>query len=109
MVAQLKKGVLEFCVLHVLSARELYGYEIMKCITASFPDTSEQTVYTILRRLLSDGYTQCYTKEPASVPPRKYYRLTDAGRDYLARCAADWADLQGAVAAILELGKENEK
>ncbi len=90
MLAQLKKGVLEYCILHVVSGGEFYGYEIMKSILAVFSDTSEQTVYTILRRLLSDGYTECFSKDISSGPPRKYYRMTKKGQDYLKSCHNDW-------------------
>ncbi len=106
MIAQLKKGVLEFCVLTVVSQGEYYGYEIMKRITSAFEDTSEQTVYTILRRLLADGYTECFsmelTKESPKGPPRKYYRLTKRGKEYLERCRADWASISEIVKIIDE-------
>ena len=101
MIAQLKKGVLEFCILVLLSKEELYGYEIMKQITSLFSDTSEQTVYTILRRLLKDGYTQCYTKELSNGPPRKYYQVTIKGRDYMEQSKADWLVIQNAVSSVL--------
>ncbi len=79
MIAQLKKGVLEICILHLIAKNELYGYEIMKEVTAAFPDTNESTVYTILRRLLAEGSTQTYSKGESGGPPRKYYRITQAG------------------------------
>lgn len=101
MEAQLKKGVLEFCVMHSMRGDDLYGYEVMRRITAAFPETSEQTVYTILRRLLRDGYTECYSQDSAIGPPRKYYRLTQKGRAHLKRWMADWKALQQAVAHIL--------
>lgn len=101
MIAQLKKGILEVCTLAVLSKEELYGYEIMKQITQTFRDTSEQTVYTILRRLLSDGYTECYAKDISNGPPRKYYRITPKGSTYLTQCRSDWYSIQSAVSSIL--------
>ncbi len=93
MVAQLKKGVLEYCILLVISKDELYGYEIMKTIIDIFPDTSEQTVYSILRRLLREGYTHCYSKGISSGPPRKYYELTQKGTDYFRQCENDWQNI----------------
>ncbi len=102
MIAQLKKGVLEFCVLHTLNSKELYGYEIMKKITSTFDDTSEQTIYTILRRLLADGYTECFSKDESNGPPRKYYRLTPEGQKYLERCCNDWKYIQDAVTIIIK-------
>ncbi len=93
MVAQLKKGVLEYCILLIISKDELYGYEIMKTIVDIFPDTSEQTVYSILRRLLREGYTHCYSKGISSGPPRKYYELTQKGVDYFSQCEDDWQNI----------------
>ncbi len=101
MKVQLKKGVLEFCVLTVVSQGEFYGYEIMRKIICAFEDTSEQTVYTILRRLLADGYTECYSKEISAGPPRKYYRLTQKGDKYLLKCKEDWAFVNKAVNEII--------
>ncbi len=90
MVTQLKKGVLEYCVLLIISSQELYGYEIMKRVGEVFPETSEQTVYTILRRLLKDGYTHCYSKGVSSGPPRKYYQLTPLGKEHFEKSNEDW-------------------
>lgn len=102
MIAQLKKGVLEFCVMLVISKNELYGYEIMQRITNAFPDTNESTVYTVLRRLLSDGYTQCYSKEePSGGPPRKYYRMTVKGTEYLKQSEQDWNTVRSSVEAFM--------
>ncbi len=103
MIAQLKKGVLEYCVLIIISSNELYGYEIMKQVTEIFPDTSEQTIYTILRRLLSEGYTDCYSKGISAGPPRKYYKLTDKGIDYHKQCEKDWKYVCECVDALTPL------
>lgn len=109
MVAQLKKGVLEFCVLQIIEGDELYGYEIMKRVVELFPDTAEQTVYTVLRRLLFDGCTSCYAKDSAMGPPRKYYKITPAGREYLIQCRSDWEYIQAAVTRLLsESGAEKQ-
>ncbi len=90
MIIQLKKGVLEFCVLSIISKEELYGYEIARKVLLVFLDTSEQAVYTILRRLLKEGYTECYSKEVSKGPPRKYYKLTNKGQIYYSKCEKDW-------------------
>ncbi len=101
MLAQLKKGVLEFCILTVVDKDEYYGYKIMQKITAVFEDTSEQTVYTILRRLLAEGYTECYSKGVSCGPPRKYYRLTEKGKKYLLKCNEDWVFINSCVEKLL--------
>ncbi len=101
MLAQLKKGVLEFCILKIVSSGEYYGYEIMKEITDTFKDTTQQTIYTILRRLLVEGYTECFSKGISSGPPRKYYRLTKKGEEYLLRCQEDWIKISDSVKKFL--------
>ncbi|MCM1023208.1 MAG: PadR family transcriptional regulator [Prevotella sp.] len=97
---QMKKGVLELCILHVTASEELYGYEIMKRITAAFPEINESTVYAVLRRLHSDGCTESYTGEVSGGPARKYYRVTDAGRRRLEKMLSDWHEMLGAINSL---------
>ncbi len=101
MIAQLKKGVLEFCILLTVSKGEFYGYEIMKEMTAAFDGTSEQTVYAVLRRLLEGGHVECYAGKVSGGPPRKYYRLTDSGSAYLRECRKDWEYVSSVVEGML--------
>lgn len=89
---QMKKGVLEMCILQVVSSGDLYGYEIMKTVSAAFSDINESTVYAVLRRLHSDGCTECYTGEISGGPKRKYYRITDHGRQELSRMRSEWQE-----------------
>lgn len=97
---QMKKGVLELCILHVTASEELYGYEIMKRITAAFPEINESTVYAVLRRLHSDGCTESYTGEVSGGPARKYYRVTDTGRRRLEKMLSDWHEMLGAINSL---------
>ena len=97
----MKKGVLEMCILQVVSEGELYGYEIMKCVTDAFPDLNESTVYAILRRLHSDGCTESYIGEISGGPKRKYYRITNAGKDNLEKMIGEWNET---LTAIKKLG-----
>lgn len=94
---QMKKGVLEMCILQVVSKDELYGYEIMKRVTEAFPDINESTVYAILRRLHADGCTESYTGETSGGPTRKYYRVTNTGRERLEKMIAEWNEMLGAI------------
>ncbi|MBM7582166.1 PadR family transcriptional regulator PadR [Caldicoprobacter guelmensis] len=87
---QLKKGVLELCILYQLKDKELYGYQIMKAVKDQFSDVYDGSIYAILRRLNAEGYTQTYIKDSPSGPARKYYRITPAGVDYLNRTIAEW-------------------
>src|SRR4249920_1051502 len=76
---QLKKGVLELCVLSLLSQGDSYAYEIASRLTNGV-GMGEGTIYPLMRRMQSDGLVRTYLVESASGPSRKYYKLTPAGR-----------------------------
>ena len=78
---QLKKGLLEFCVLSALTQEESYGYKIITDLRNVVP-LSESTLYTILKRLESEKCLTTFTKEESG-RLRKYYRITQAGKDKL--------------------------
>lgn len=88
MDAQLKKGLLEFCVLAVLNKSESYGYQIVKDISACV-EISESTLYPILKRLETGSYLKTYSVEHNS-RLRKYYQITDKGKDYIQEFIDDW-------------------
>lgn len=90
---QMKKGVLELCILHAAADGDFYGYEIMKRVTEAFPDLNESTVYAILRRLHADGCTESYTGEVSGGPTRKYYRITAAGLARLEKMREEWREM----------------
>lgn len=94
MDAQLKKGVLELCLLQCLSGEPKYGYDVIQTMRGCFPDVTESTFYAILRRLAKEGAANTFQGSESNGPARKYYRLTDEGRDRLAQMAADWRSLQ---------------
>lgn len=101
MDTQLKKGILEMCILYQLMSKDMYGYEIMKLIQDVFPDVYDGSIYTILRRLNSDGYTETYMRDvPSGGPGRKYYRITPEGRRYSQEMNAQWAELVGRVGKL---------
>lgn len=103
MDTQMKKGVLEMCILFLLKGDKLYGYELMKAVREHFPDVYEGSVYTILRRLNSEGYTEITTQDSPNGPPRKYYGITQKGREYLEQMTYEWNSM---VKSIIELGIE---
>ena len=78
--SQYKKGVLELCVLALLHKGDCYGYEISSQL-AQRMELADGTVYPILRKLKSDGMLDTYLQEESGGPPRKYYRLTQLGRE----------------------------
>jgi PadR family transcriptional regulator PadR len=97
---QLKKGVLELCVLALLSRADAYGYEIASRLAKGI-EMGEGTVYPLMRRMQADGLVETYLVESPAGPSRKYYRLTGAGRAGLAAQTAEWTTFSSAVNAIL--------
>jgi PadR family transcriptional regulator PadR len=80
MDSQLKKGVLELCVLSQLARRDQYGYELTETISNEL-SVSAGTLYLVLKRLRDGGYVTTYLQESSSGPARKYYHLSDAGKN----------------------------
>lgn len=97
---QLKKGALELCVLALLHQHDSYAYEIASRLSDTI-GMGEGTIYPLMRRLQSDGLVETYLVESPAGPPRKYYRLTDAGRRSFASQQAAWKSFSGAVDDIL--------
>ncbi|MDE2404307.1 MAG: PadR family transcriptional regulator [Sphingomonadales bacterium] len=100
MEIQLKKGVLGFCVLALLSHRDSYAYEIASRLSHAV-DMGEGTIYPLMRRMQADGLVATYLEESPSGPPRKYYRLTDAGRSALAQQLAEWRAFTASVEGLI--------
>ena len=98
---QLKKGVLELCVLALLSKADSYAYDIASRLADAI-DMGEGTIYPLMRRMQTDGLVQTYLIESSSGPPRKYYRLTKAGRDSFAAQREAYTKFARSVQTILE-------
>ena len=86
---QLKKGVLELCVLTLLAQKDSYGYEITSRLAETI-GVAESTVYPLLRRMQQDEWVSTYLTDSESGPPRRYFRLTRSGRQALAARKAEW-------------------
>lgn len=100
--SQMLKGVLTLLLLRLLAEADAYGYGLVSRLQdTGFPDLTEGTVYPALTRLERDGLLDSYLVRSASGPARKYYRLTDPGRDELARVNAAWDALVASVARAL--------
>lgn len=103
--SQLRRGVLELCVLRLLRDDASYGYEIVTTLAAFGPlAASENTVYPLLRRLKTEGYLETFSVESPSGPPRQYFRVTERGRERLASLEIEWTDMARAVERCLSLG-----
>jgi PadR family transcriptional regulator, regulatory protein PadR len=97
---QLKKGVLGLCVLALLARSESYAYEIASTLSDAI-GMGEGTIYPLMRRMQTDGLVATYLVESSSGPSRKYYKLTDAGRQALDDQSREWRDFASAVEALL--------
>ena len=97
---QLKKGVLEMCVLALLSRGDNYAYEIASRM-ADAVGMGEGTIYPLMRRMQNDGLVSTYLQESGSGPPREYYKLTKSGAQALKSQIADWQTFETAVRKIL--------
>lgn len=95
--SQIRRGVLELCVLAVLEEGPSYGYGIVTRLSASKLALGEGTVYPLLRRLRRDGYLEAFWKESDAGPPRQYYRLSTSGQEYLDLLRGEWREVAKAV------------
>jgi DNA-binding PadR family transcriptional regulator len=90
-LTEMLKGVLEGCVLEIISRKETYGYEITRRLNAlGFTDVVDGTVYTILVRLENNKFVDIEKKPSDMGPPRKFFTLNEAGREELQKFWARW-------------------
>lgn len=98
--AQMRKGVLEFCILSVLKEKDAYTSEILETLKNAKLLVVEGTIYPLLTRLKNDGLLNYRWEESTSGPPRKYYGLTEIGRAFLNELSGTWTELSDAVTII---------
>ncbi len=104
---QLRKGLLELCIMNLLSLGNLYGYDLVKRLAVvDGLVTTEGTVYPLLARLKKAGLVHTRLEESSSGPARKYYALTPEGRRVRAAMNAYWGELAGAVRSLQENGDD---
>jgi len=106
--AQMRKGVLEFCILSILQHGDAYTSEILSKLKDAKMLVVEGTVYPLLTRLKNAGLLNYRWEESTSGPPRKYYGLTETGKLFLAELNTTWSELVTAVNLITN-NKINEK
>ncbi len=98
--AQMRKGVLEFCILSVLKKQDAYTSEILETLKNAKLLVVEGTIYPLLTRLKNDGLLNYRWEESSSGPPRKYYGLTQDGHTFLEELNGTWTELSNAVNLI---------
>lgn len=100
---QMLKGILEGCLLAVISEEEVYGYEMTKKLeNYGFNMVSEGSIYPILMRMKKEELVITTTKESESGPKRKYYSITDKGREELKKFISTWHMVSISVNKILK-------
>jgi len=95
--AQMRKGVLELCILAIVSEQEAYPSDIIETLKANKLIVVEGTLYPLLNRLKNAALLDYTWKESNAGPPRKYYIITDAGREFLESLQETWSELNEAV------------
>lgn len=90
---QMRKGILEFCILQIISRGEVYASDMLGELTTARIMVVEGTLYPLLTRLRKAGLVDYKWVESKSGPPRKYYTLTDDGSDFLSNLSVTWKDL----------------
>ena len=90
---QMRKGILEYCILHIISRGEVYASDMLEELTTAKIMVVEGTLYPLLTRLRKAGLVEYKWVESSSGPPRKYYTLTELGMDFLNSLDSTWKDL----------------
>lgn len=100
--AQMRKGVLEFCILSILSKNDAYASDILNTLKQSELIVVEGTLYPLLSRQKNAGLLSYRWEESPQGPPRKYYALTDKGKQALKELEISWQKLIEAVESIMK-------
>jgi PadR family transcriptional regulator PadR len=106
-LTQLRRGVLEYCVLALLKDEERYGFELVRGLSeVDGMVTSEGTIYPLLSRLRRDRLVETTWRESSAGPPRRYYRLTTVGKEALDSFTGEWIRFRNGVDLVLEKGNQ---
>ncbi len=90
---QMRKGILEFCILHIISRGEVYASDLIEELTSAKIMVVEGTLYPLLTRLKNAGLVEYQWVESSSGPPRKYYVITKEGTLFLSQLETTWNEL----------------
>jgi PadR family transcriptional regulator, regulatory protein PadR len=102
---QMRKGILEFCILHIISRGEVYATDMIDELKASKLIVVEGTLYPLLSRLKKSGLANYKWVESDSGPPRKYYSITEEGKTFLEELKNTWENLDKSVNLIISNGQ----
>ena len=98
---QMRKGILEFCILHIISRGEVYASDMLEELTSAKIMVVEGTLYPLLTRLRKANLVEYKWVESKSGPPRKYYTLTGDGNNFLNTLDETWQELVGSTSEII--------
>lgn len=104
--AQMRRGILEFCILLIISKGDIYSSDILKELKKANLIVVEGTIYPLLTRLKNFKLLDYSWKESKTGPPRKYYSLTQAGKTTLRQLTATWDSLDSSVSALVNKYKK---
>ena len=107
--AQMRKGVLEYCILSILDENDAYVAEILETLKDAKLLVVEGTIYPLLTRLKNAGLLSYRWEESTSGPPRKYYGLTDTGKLFLSELTDTWNNLQNAVSLVTKTKNQSDE
>lgn len=107
--AQMKKGVLELCILSIISEKDAYASDMIEKLKKSKLIVVEGTLYPLLTRLKNDGLLSYRWEESKAGPPRKYYQTTEIGEQVLKELNISWQELVAAVNDIIQKSKSKVK
>lgn len=99
---QMRKGILEFCIMHIISRGEVYASDMLDELTSAKIMVVEGTLYPLLTRLKNSGLLDYKWVESQSGPPRKYYVLTETGKKFLDEMQQTWNELSDSVNTIVQ-------
>lgn len=105
---QMRKGILEFCILHIISRGEVYASDMLEELTSAKIMVVEGTLYPLLTRLRKAGLVEYKWVESTSGPPRKYYTLTEAGKSFLEQLDDTWDELMKSTTKIISKGTNSK-
>jgi PadR family transcriptional regulator PadR len=100
--AQMRKGILEFCILGLISQQEMYVSDLIEELKKGKLDVVEGTLYPLLTRLKNSEFLSYRWEESTGGPPRKYYRITEKGKIFLAELQNTWNELTNSVNKITQ-------
>lgn len=103
---QMRKGILEFCILHIISRGEVYATDVIRELTEAKIVIVEGTLYPLLTRLRKAGLLDYKWVESSSGPPRKYYKLTTKGARFLEKLNQTWSELVASTQMVIQKNQD---